>query len=47
MTTKIKITAILLLLGGILLAYGVFLSETDPSFWAYQLFKLKTDLTGG
>ncbi len=47
MTIKTKVAALLLLLGGILLAYGVFLSETDQSFWAYRPFKLGLDLSGG
>jgi len=47
MNTKIRVLAILLLLGGLGVGYFDYLSETNPTSWAYRPFRLGLDLSGG
>ena len=47
MNTKTRFLALLLLIGGILIGYFVYVSETDVKSWAYRPFRLGLDLSGG
>ena len=47
MNTKTRVLAILLLLGGLGVGYFDYLSETNPTSWAYRPFRLGLDLSGG